>query len=84
MDEMEYEAEIVTLRDEEGNDRDYEILDHVDYLENTYVVLLPDEEEADEVLILAVDGDGDDATLLPVEDEEILDKVFALFMERNA
>ena len=72
MDEMEYEAEIVTLRDEEGNDRDYEILDHVDYLENTYVVLLP------------VDGDGDDATLLPVEDEEILDTVFALFMERNA
>ena len=84
MDEMEYEAEIVTLRDEEGNDRNYEILDHVDYLENTYVVLLPDEEEADEVLILAVEGDGDDATLLPVEDEEILDKIFALFMERNA
>ena len=84
MDDMEYEAEILTLTDEEGNDVEFEILDEIDYEDRTYLVLLPLEvEDADEVLILSVEAEGEEETFLPVEDDDVLEKVFDLFKERN-
>ena len=84
MDDMEYEAEILTLTDEEGNDVEFEILDEIDYEDRTYLVLLPlEDEDADEVLILSVEAEGEEETFLPVEDDDVLEKVFDLFKERN-
>ena len=37
------------------------------------------EEEEDEVIIFALKGEGDDAVLLPLEDESLMDEVFAEF-----
>ena len=37
------------------------------------------EEEEDEIIIFALQGEGDDAVLLPLEDEALLDEVFAEF-----
>ena len=37
------------------------------------------EEEEDEVIIFALKGEGDDAVLLPLEDEQLMDEVFAEF-----
>ena len=37
------------------------------------------EEEEDEVIIFALKGEGDDAMLFPLEDEQLLDEVFAEF-----
>lgn len=37
------------------------------------------EEEEDEVIIFALEGEGDDAMLLPIEDDQLLDEVFAEF-----
>ena len=37
------------------------------------------EEEEDEVIIFALQGEGDDATLVPIEDVQLLDEVFAEF-----
>ena len=37
------------------------------------------EEEEDEVIIFALKGEGDDAMLEPLEDEQLLDEVFAEF-----
>ena len=37
------------------------------------------EEEEDEVIIFALKGEGDDAVLEPLEDEQLLDEVFAEF-----
>ena len=37
------------------------------------------EEEEDEVVIFALVGEGDDAVLNPIEDEQLLDEVFAEF-----
>ena len=37
------------------------------------------EEEEDEVVIFALQGEGDDALLVPIEDESLLDEVFAEF-----
>ena len=37
------------------------------------------EEEEDEVIIFALQGEGDDAVLMPIEDGHLLDEVFAEF-----
>ncbi len=37
------------------------------------------EEEEDEVVIFGLQGEGDDAVLVPIEDESLLDEVFAEF-----
>ena len=48
---------------------------------------IPEEEETDdlEVLIMKVSGDldGDDAELVPIEDEEILQRAFDEFVKRD-
>ncbi len=82
--ENDLEESIVTLTDDEGNDVEFEFLDLVSYEKKDYVVLLPlesDDDEEDGVLILEV-VKGKEETYLDVEDEDILEKVFALFRER--
>ncbi len=37
------------------------------------------EDEEDEVIIFSLEGEGDDATLMPIEDDQLLDEVFAEF-----
>ncbi len=74
---------IVTLEDENGAEVPFEFLDLVEYQGEEYVVLLPVEEESEEVLILHV-GHEDEETdsYTGVEDEETLNAVFALFKEK--
>ena len=48
---------IVTLIDEEGAELRFEVLDVIDYEGAEYAVLLPDDEEADSVIILKVNVD---------------------------
>ena len=70
----ELEDNIVTLKDDEGNDVDFEFLDVVEYEGNDYVVLLPIEnengDEGDEVVILKEDkdyvGDEDESSAICV------------------
>lgn len=87
-EEMEVDSNIVTLKDEEGNDVDFEFLDLIEYEGENYVILLPADEEAedsDEVVILkeeTSDPDSEEETYGSVEDEEILNKVFEIFKEK--
>lgn len=80
----EYEAEIITLEDDLGNEKDFEFLDTVEYDGDEYIVLLPvDEEEQDEVMILRVESLNDeDETYAGIDDEEILQAVFDIFKDR--
>ena len=80
---------IIILNDEEGNEVKFEFLDLVELDEEEYVVLLPVSEEGEEdegeVVILKVedtDDDSDEESYVGVEDEEILNKVFAIFKEK--
>ena len=81
---------IVILNDEEGNEVKFEFLDLVELDDEEYVVLLPvteeGEEEEGEVVILKVedtdDEESDEESYVGVEDEEILNKVFAIFKEK--
>ncbi|MBE7048712.1 MAG: DUF1292 domain-containing protein [Ruminococcaceae bacterium] len=82
------ESSLVTMMDEEGNEHTFEHVDSFPLNGETYVVLIPTEEEveqgeADEVLIftLHADEEGNEALLL-VEDEAELDMAFEEFKIR--
>ena len=80
---------VITLTDSDGSDVDFEVLDIVPYKEHEYVVMLPVDDESDspEAVILELLGaeeDHEEDMLQGVEDEEILNAVFNLFMEKNA
>ena len=74
---------IITLTDEEGNDVDFEFLDLIEYEGNEYVILLPVEEDSDEVVILQVEVTEDDEEIYTnIEDEDVLMAVFELFKDK--
>ena len=80
----EYEAEIITLEDDLGNEKDFEFLDVVEYDGDEYIILLPDdEEEQNEVMILRIESvDDETENYIGIDDEEILQKVFDIFKKR--
>lgn len=80
---------VITLTDSDGSNVDFEVLDIVPYKEHEYVVMLPVDDESDspEAVILELleaEEDNEEDMLQGVEDEEILNAVFNLFMEKNA
>ena len=81
--EMEEEVSILTLTDENGNDVNFEYLDCIDYQGKEYLVLMPEDEEADELIILEVEPvDEELENYLSVSDEAVLDAVYAIFKEK--
>jgi uncharacterized protein YrzB (UPF0473 family) len=84
---------ILTLTDEDGNDRDYEVVDTLEYEGNTYYALQEyfenvadldkrDENDDIEILILKsvmVDGEESFDT---IEDDDLFDKLTAMFDAR--
>lgn len=80
---------VITLTDSYGSDVDFEVLDIIPYNDHEYAVLLPVDDESDspEAVILELleaEEDNEEDMLQGVEDEEILNAVFNLFMEKNA
>ena len=80
---------VITLTDSDGSDVDFEVLDIIPYNDHEYAVLLPVDDESDspEAVILELleaEEDNEEDMLQVVEDEEILNAVFNLFMEKNA
>jgi len=80
---------IIILNDEQGNEVKFEFLDLVELDEEEYVVLLPVSEEGEEdegeVVILKLedtDEEAEEESYVGVENEEILNKVFAIFKEK--
>ena len=79
----EEEVSILTLTDENGVETNFEYLDCIEYEGVEYLVLLPEDEEDDEIVILEVEPvDEENENYLAVEDEETLDAVFAIFKEK--
>ena len=83
----EYEEDnIIELIDDEGNTLRYEHLMTFEYKGEWYVALAPeaeaeeaDDEEGEEVAIYRITGSEEDERLEPIEDEALLDEVFAEF-----
>ena len=81
--EMEEEVSILTLTDENGNDVNFEYLDCIEYQGKEYLVLMPEDEQSDELIILEVEPvDEEMENYLSVSDEAVLDAVYAIFKEK--
>ena len=80
---QEEEASLITLTDENGVETEFEYLDCIEYQGKEYLVLIPNQEEADEIVILEIEPvDEENENYLAVEDEATLDAVYAIFKER--
>lgn len=82
---MENNMNIIELTDDDGNVSEYELLDVINYENNDYIVIIEDDEDAEEVVILKIDESEDEQeSYSGVEDEDVLYAVFDIFKERNA
>ena len=79
----EEEVSILTLTDENGADVEFEYLDCIEYEGVEYLVLMPEDDESGELVILEVEPvDEDMENYLAVEDEAVLNAVFAIFKDK--
>ena len=79
----EEESSILTLTDENGVDNDFEYLDCIEYKGKEYLVLMPVDTVETEIVILEVEPvDEENENYLAVEDEKILNEVYAIFKEK--
>lgn len=84
MSELNDENIIVTLVDENDESFDAELLDSIMYEDHIYNLFIPVEErekEEPQVIILEYVENGDDITLLPVENEVLLDEIWQAYNE---
>ena len=79
------EGYFVDLTDEEGNNFKLEIAGEVEYEGELYRVFLPTDMDEDDpdygFIILKCVQEGDEELLDSVDDEELLEKVYAVYME---
>ena len=80
---QEEESSLITLTDESGEETTFEFLDCIEYEGKEYLVLIPAEEGASEIVILEVEPvDEETENYLSVQDEGILNAVYAIFKEK--
>ena len=74
--EMDFENEIVTLTDENGEESDFEVIDSLTIDGNDYLALVPVDSETDEYIILKVAKDeNDEDILVTIDDDDEFDRV---------
>ena len=80
---QEEETSIITMTDENGADVDFEYLDCIEYEGKEYLVLMPADELATEIVILEVEPvDEETENYLSIQDEAILNAVYGIFKEK--
>ncbi len=82
---FEQQDNLIELFDDNGNGEMFEFIHALEYEDTDYVVLAPadddpDEEETGVVILRVVPGDEEDQ-YESVEDDDLLDKLFALFVK---
>lgn len=84
----EFEPDLFTLEDEDGNEQTFELVDVYKENDIVYYALIPQQsdpsnlEEDDYFVILKKDENDEDEYLVSVDDEEELDRIADIFMER--
>jgi uncharacterized protein YrzB (UPF0473 family) len=84
MEDNNYEAEIFTLTDEDGNEIDFEIIGQHEMNGEHYIALLPVEEEENdkaewEYIVLKLAKDGDEEILVTIDDDDEFDNISDYF-----
>jgi uncharacterized protein YrzB (UPF0473 family) len=81
----EYGNDFITLTDEDGNEVELEHLDTIEHDGETFMlfgIADPDNEDEMAVVIMRAVDMGDEEMLEEVQDEQLLDEVYGIFMER--
>lgn len=89
VNDMSSGADIYTLVDEDGVEQAFEKIDEMDVGDDHYYALVPyyddptKELEADsELVVLKSEYDGDEETLVTIDDDEEYERVGNMFLER--
>ena len=79
---MEETIKSIILIDENENEIEFDIMDEFEFEDEKYTVLLPVDDDSDdlEFVILRDAGDG---ALAGIDDGDLLDRVFALYKKRH-
>ena len=84
----DYGNDILTLVDDDGTEREFELIDRVDTENNEYFALIPTEtadnlsDDDGQLVILKVVEDNGEEFLEPIEDDEEFDEISEIFMDR--
>ena len=80
----ENENDIFTLTDEEGNESQFELIGNLDIGDNTYVALIPlENNDADEYVVLRVEKDENgEEVLVTIDDDDEFDLVADTFEDQ--
>ncbi len=89
MSENEFDANLVSLLDDEGNEYEFEIIEELDYEDKHYYALMPlfeipDEDDMENVYMIFEDilDENGEPQLAEIDDEELLDTLAGLFEEK--
>ncbi len=79
------EENIIVLEDADGNQIEFAVLDVYQLDGETYFALIEADqiETGEEVLIMRVEGEGDDAELVTIESDAELEAAFNEFLARD-
>lgn len=86
-EEEGFETNLVTLIDEDGTEREFEVLEIMEVNDQEYVIIAPPEGEEDEdealVFRLEVDPKTGEELLVDIEDDEEWERVAAAYMAED-
>ncbi len=90
MEEMDFNPEIFTLTDEEGNEHEFELMDVMEVDGTTYYALVPYSEDPEaaleedtELVILKAGADDDGVDFLStIDNDEEYDRIGNMFIDR--
>lgn len=84
----DYGPDIMTLVDEDGTEREFEVIDNLVTENNEYFALVPTEtpdnldSDDGELVILKVVEDNGEEFLEPIEDDDEFNEISEIFMDR--
>jgi len=77
---FDFETEVFTLTDDEGNESQFELIGNLEIDGKTYVALIPvDGDEEEYVVLKVVEDESGEEILITIDDDDEFDKVADAF-----
>lgn len=87
---IEYEPDLMSLLDEEGNEYEFEVLDEIDFKDSHYYALMPlfdlpeqgIDSESTYMIFEAVEDENGEPQLAEIDDDALIDEIAEIFESR--
>lgn len=87
---IEYEPDLMSLLDEEGNEYEFEVLDEIDFKDSHYYALMPlfdlpeqgIDSESTYMIFEAVEDENGEPQLAEIDDDALIDEIAEIFENR--